>query len=38
MLPPGLRGDFQDLESWRRGVVEVLDLALTKQDGVVIAP
>ncbi|MFD5628816.1 MULTISPECIES: AAA family ATPase [unclassified Streptomyces] len=38
MLPPELRGDFQDLRSWRQGVVEVLDLALTKQDGVVIAP
>jgi hypothetical protein len=38
MLPPELRGNFQDLESWRRGVVEVLDLALTKHDGVVIAP
>ncbi|MEU9350290.1 AAA family ATPase [Streptomyces griseoloalbus] len=38
MLPPGLRGDFQDLVSWRQGVVEVLDLALTRHDGVVIAP
>lgn len=38
MLPPELRGDFQDLESWRRGVVEVLDLALGKHEGVVIAP
>ncbi|WP_409470492.1 AAA family ATPase [Streptomyces sp. HC307] len=38
MLPPGLRGNFQDLASWRQGVVEVLDLALTKHDGVVIAP
>jgi hypothetical protein len=38
MLPPGLRGDFQDLASWRQGVVEVLDLALTKHEGVVIAP
>lgn len=38
MLPPGLRGDFQDLRSWRQGVVEVLDLALTGHDGVVIAP
>ncbi|MDL5202989.1 AAA family ATPase [Streptomyces sp. ALI-76-A] len=38
MLPPGLRGDFQDLVSWRQGVVEVLDLALTRQDGVVIVP
>lgn len=37
-LPPGLRGDFQDLTAWRQGVVEVLDLALTKHDGVVIAP
>jgi len=38
MLPPELRGDFQDLTSWRQGVVEVLDLALSKHDGVVIAP
>ncbi|MFE6282349.1 AAA family ATPase [Streptomyces sp. NPDC057877] len=38
MLPPGLRGDFQDLVAWRQGVVEVLDLVLSKHDGVVIAP
>ncbi|QQM42556.1 AAA family ATPase [Streptomyces liliifuscus] len=38
MLPPELRGNFQDLASWRQGVVEVLDLALTEHDGVVIAP
>ncbi|MFJ5064424.1 AAA family ATPase [Streptomyces nigra] len=38
MLPPDLRADFQDLASWRQGVVEVLDLALTRHDGVVIAP
>ncbi|MCL8013732.1 AAA family ATPase [Streptomyces sp. AS02] len=38
MLPPQLRGDFQDLTAWRQGVVEVLDLTLTKHDGVVIAP
>ncbi|MEV7995161.1 AAA family ATPase [Streptomyces sp. NPDC086077] len=38
MLPPALRGDFQDLVSWRQGVVEVLDLALTRHDGVVVAP
>jgi hypothetical protein len=38
MLPPELRGNFQDLAAWRQGVVEVLDLALTKHDGVVIAP
>lgn len=38
MLPPELRGDFQDLVSWRQGVVEVLDLALRERDGAVIAP
>lgn len=38
MLPPELRGDFQELVSWRRGVVEVLDLTLTRRGGVVIAP
>ena len=38
MLPPELRGDFQDLVSWRQGVVEVLDLALAAHAGVVIAP
>ncbi|GHD96422.1 AAA family ATPase [Streptomyces naganishii] len=38
MLPPELRGDFQDLASWRQGVVEVLGLALAKHEGVVIAP
>ncbi|MGW6786187.1 hypothetical protein ACWF7Q_26390, partial [Streptomyces sp. NPDC054987] len=26
MLPPALRGDFQDLAAWRQGVFEVLDL------------
>jgi hypothetical protein len=38
MLPPALRGDFQDLTSWREGVVEVLNLALSKHNGPVIAP
>jgi hypothetical protein len=38
MLPPELRADFQDLAAWRQGVVEVLDLALAKHNGVVIAP
>lgn len=38
MLPPELRGNFQDLKAWRQGVVEMLDLALTQHDGVVIAP
>ena len=38
MVPPQLRGDFQDLPAWRQGVYEVLDLALSKHDGTVIAP
>ncbi|MEU7226882.1 AAA family ATPase [Streptomyces chrestomyceticus] len=38
MTPPALRGDFQDLPAWRQGVYEVLDLALTKHPGPVIAP
>ncbi|MGW3139115.1 AAA family ATPase [Streptomyces sp. NPDC001139] len=38
MLPPELRRDFQELAAWRQGVVEVLDLALTRHEGVVIAP
>jgi hypothetical protein len=38
MLPAPLRSDFQDLKSWREGVVEVLDLVLRKHNGPVIAP
>ncbi|MEU9079299.1 AAA family ATPase [Kitasatospora sp. NPDC004745] len=38
MMPPALRGDFQDLPAWRQGVFEVLDRALTGHDGVVIVP
>jgi len=38
MLPPALRGDFQQLAAWRAGVVEVLDLALREHKGPVIAP
>ena len=38
MLPHHLRTDFQELKSWRDGVVEVLDLVLRKHDGPVIAP
>ncbi|GGY01519.1 AAA family ATPase [Streptomyces hiroshimensis] len=38
MLPPSLRGDFQDLRAWRQGVYEVLDLALTRYEGTVIVP
>lgn len=37
-LPPALRGDFQDLQAWRDGVVETLDLALQRHDGVILAP
>lgn len=37
-LPPALRGDFQDLRTWRAGVVEVLSLALERGAGPVIAP
>src|ERR1700678_584754 len=38
MMPPALRGDFQDLAAWRQGVYEVLDLTLTATPGPVIAP
>ncbi|MEU1312330.1 AAA family ATPase [Streptomyces cinnamoneus] len=38
MLPPALRGDFQDLPAWRQGVYEVLDLALGRHPGPVIVP
>jgi hypothetical protein len=38
MMPPELRGDFQDLAAWRQGVYEVLDLVLTKHRGPVIVP
>jgi hypothetical protein len=38
MLPPSLRADFQDLKSWRTGVVEVLDLALHNHDAPILVP
>ncbi|GAB3952264.1 AAA family ATPase [Streptomyces sparsus] len=38
MMPPVLRGDFQDLNSWRQGVHEVLELVLARHDGTVIVP
>ncbi|MEO3857796.1 AAA family ATPase [Acrocarpospora sp. B8E8] len=38
MMPPVLRGDFQDLRAWRQGVYEVLDLALAEHGGTVIVP
>ncbi|MEU1672042.1 AAA family ATPase [Streptomyces roseifaciens] len=38
MLPPALRGDFQDLPAWRQSVYEMLDLAASEYDGTVIVP
>jgi hypothetical protein len=38
MMPPALRGDFQDLRAWRQGVLEVLDLVAARHDGTVIVP
>ena len=38
MLPRALRTDFQDLQAWRSGVREVLDLAARNHDDPVIVP
>lgn len=38
MIPPALRTDFQDLQAWRCGVREVLDLVARKHPGPVIVP
>lgn len=38
MMPAALRGDFQDLPAWRRGVHDVLDLVLREHQGTVIVP
>ncbi|MFF3858332.1 AAA family ATPase [Streptomyces sp. NPDC002209] len=38
MMPPELRGDFQDLPAWRQGVFEVLDLAAERHAGPVLVP
>src|SRR5260221_10920926 len=38
MLPRSLRSDFQDLQAWRAGVQEVLDLVARNHEGPVIAP
>src|SRR6266568_1785680 len=38
VIPRGMRPDFQDLASWRLGVVETLDFVLRTHDGPVIAP
>ena len=33
MLPPSLRGNFQDLPTWRRSVTELLEFTLTRHQG-----
>ncbi|MFE5856540.1 ATP-binding protein [Streptomyces sp. NPDC056500] len=38
MMPPAVRGDFQDLTAWRSGVFEALDVSLRSHPGVLIAP
>jgi hypothetical protein len=38
MLPRALRTDFQDLQAWRSGVREILDLAARENEGPVIVP
>lgn len=38
MLPPSLRGDFQDLPAWRQGVYDVLDRLLSERHGTVVVP
>ena len=38
MLPPALRTDFQDLQAWRSGVHEVLDLVARNHQGPAIVP
>lgn len=38
MLPPALRTNFQDLQAWRSGVHEVLDLVARNHQGPVIVP
>jgi hypothetical protein len=38
MLPPTVRGDFQDFPAWRLGVHQMLDLTLRSHDGPVIVP
>ncbi|MFE6846192.1 AAA family ATPase [Streptomyces sp. NPDC057686] len=38
MMPPTLRGDFQDLPAWRQAVFEVLDLAAQRHPGPLLVP
>jgi len=38
MMPPSLRGDFQEVSAWRQGVFEVLDIVGKRHDGPVVVP
>lgn len=38
MLPAAMRADFQDLQIWRSGVREILDMIARTHDGPVIVP
>jgi hypothetical protein len=38
MLPPALRTNFQDLQAWRSGVREILDLVARNYEGTAIVP
>jgi hypothetical protein len=38
MLPPSLRGNYQDIPAWRHAVTELLRRTLADYDGPVIAP
>jgi hypothetical protein len=38
MIPPPLRTDFQDLQAWRSGVHEILDMVAHNHEGPVIVP
>ncbi len=38
MLPPSMRGNFQDIPAWRHAVTELLRQTLAGYDGPVIAP
>ena len=38
MLPPALRTNFQDLQAWRSGAREILDLVSGNHEGPVIVP
>lgn len=38
MLPPPMRGNFQDLPAWRSGVHEILGMVARRHEGPVIVP